>query len=173
MNLYLRLILTVLRAWLGGPLDPLDTARTPFRAWPHDLDVNVHMNNGRYATLMDLGRVDLMARAGMLGVVRREGLMPVVTAQHLTYRRALPPFARFTIETRVIGWDERNVYLEQVFVKGGEVAARGLVQTLFLRGGRRVASAELVALFGMREDRPVPSDVTALFPVPARRADAA
>ena len=170
MNLYLRFLLTVLRAWLGAPLDPLDTARTPFRVWPNDLDVNVHMNNGRYATLMDLGRVDLMARAGMLGVVRRERLMPVVTSQHLTYRRALPPFARFTIETRVIGWDERNIYLEQRFLREGETAMRGLVQTLFLRDGKRVTSAELVTLFGMREDRPVPVDVTALFPAPAKTA---
>ena len=169
MNLYLRLLLVVLRAWAGRSLDPLATARTPFRVWPHDLDVNLHMNNGRYATLMDLGRVDLMARAGMLGAVRREGLMPVVTGQHLTYRRALPPFARFEIATRVAGWDERNVYLEQVFTRGGEVAMRGLVQTLFLKGGKRLPSAELVVLFGMEGDRPVPEDVAALFPHPARR----
>src|SRR6185503_3961101 len=29
------------------------------RVWPNDLDLNIHVNNGRYLTLMDLGRMDL------------------------------------------------------------------------------------------------------------------
>ena len=32
------------------------------RVWPNDLDTNAHMNNGRYLTLMDLGRFDLMTQ---------------------------------------------------------------------------------------------------------------
>ena len=44
---------------------PEDVRASPFRVWPHDLDTSLHMNNGRYWTLMDLGRADLMIRSGL------------------------------------------------------------------------------------------------------------
>ena len=170
MNLWLRLVLTYLRARLGASLDPLDTATTPFRVWPHDLDVNRHMNNGRYATLMDLGRVDLMVRAGVAGALLRAGMHPVVTAQHITYRRSLAPFERFTIETRVSGWDERSIYLDQRFVRAdGEEAARGVLQTLFLDGGGRVPTERVVELIGMKRHMSPPAETLRLFPPREKR----
>ena len=175
MNLYGRLLLVLFRAWLGARLTPFATARTPFRVWPHDLDLNGHMNNGRYATLMDLGRVDLMARAGLIGRLLRRRMNPVVTAQHLLYRRSLDPFRRFTLETEVIGWDDRFVYMEQRFVRGGRLHARGIMQALFLGPEGRVTSDELMDRFDVAESRPVPADIVALFPPPPaeRRSEAA
>ena len=168
MNLYLRLLLTLLKARLSGPLSPYDTSRVSFRVWPHDCDVNLHMNNGRYATLMDLGRVDLMARAGLLAIVRRHRMFPVVTAQHLTYRRPLDPFVGFDLETEVLGWDDRAIMIEQRFVRRGAIHARGYVQALFLDADGRVPTSRLLDLFGLDDARPIPDDVAALFPASAR-----
>ena len=42
------------------------------RVWPNDLDTNAHMNNGRYLTLMDLGRFDLMTQCGLVGTVLKK-----------------------------------------------------------------------------------------------------
>ena len=173
MNLYLRLLLVVLRAWAGRSLDPLATARTPFRVWPHDLDVNMHMNNGRYATLMDLGRVDLMARAGLLGAIRRAGAFPVVTGQRITYRRPLMPFRSFDLSTRVLGWDERSIYLEQHFEREGQMCATGLVQSLFIGPNGRMTSEETMRMFGIGEARAVPHEIAALFAPPPKRGEGA
>ena len=170
MNLYFRLLLVLLRASFGQRLGALDTSRVSFRVWPNDLDVNLHMNNGRYATLMDLGRLDLMARAGLLRAIRRQRLMPVVTAQHLSYRRSLEPFRSFTLETRVLGWDERSIVLEQRFLCMGEVFATGHVQSLFLGPGGRRPTSEIVELFGIEGERPVPDDLHRLFPPRAHGA---
>ena len=170
MNLYGRLLLVLVRAWLavrrGASVHPFDTTRTSFRVWPHDLDLNGHMNNGRYATLMDLGRVDLMARARLLRRILMGGMHPVVTAQHLLYRRSLDPFQAFVLETEILGWDERFVYLEQRFMRNGRLHARGIMQALFLGPGGRVSSAELMALFEVSEVRPVPREIDELFPPP-------
>lgn len=176
MSLYGRLVIVLLRAWLAvrsGAADPLETVRTPFRAWPHDLDTNGHVNNGRYATLMDLGRVDLMARAGLLGRIAAARMHPVVTAQHILYRRSLGPFRGFALETRVVGWDERFVYMEQLFERDGRLHARGFVQALFLGPDGRIPSAALMTLFGVTTDLPVPRDIAALFPRPPTEAAAA
>ena len=35
------------------------------RVWFNDLDINFHMNNGRYMTICDLTRVDLFVRSGL------------------------------------------------------------------------------------------------------------
>ena len=165
MNLWFRLVLTLLRARFGAAVEPLATARTPFRVWPLDLDVNLHMNNGRYATLMDLGRVDLMVRAGVLRRLVKAGMHPVVTAQHISYRRSLGPFERFTIETRVTGWNERSIYLEQRFVRAnGDTAARGVLETLFLDGGGRVPTDRVIVLLGIDRELDVPDEALRLFP---------
>ena len=52
-------------------LGPLDESVIHARVLPTDLDLNLHLNNGRALTLMDLGRVDLMLRMGVVGELRR------------------------------------------------------------------------------------------------------
>ena len=64
MNLIFRLIRIVIAALMGQRLGLLDTSEVRLRVWPSDLDFNLHMNNGRYFTVMDLGRIDLMIRIG-------------------------------------------------------------------------------------------------------------
>ena len=42
MNLWLRLLWTILAAWRGDRLNPLaDVSRLSFRVWPHDLDTSL------------------------------------------------------------------------------------------------------------------------------------
>jgi acyl-ACP thioesterase len=54
MNLYLRLLWTLLRAPFKPRIVLGDTIELKLRVWPNDLDVNGHMNNGRYMTITDL-----------------------------------------------------------------------------------------------------------------------
>ncbi|KAG1647619.1 hypothetical protein GQR58_030448 [Nymphon striatum] len=42
----------------------MDETRMHLHVLPTDLDIAVHMNNGRYLTLADLGRWDMMIRNG-------------------------------------------------------------------------------------------------------------
>jgi len=37
-------------------VDLLATTRVYLRVWPNDLDLNIHVNNGRYLALADIGR---------------------------------------------------------------------------------------------------------------------
>ena len=89
MNLYWRMLLLRLRWLRARRLSIWDTARTPFRVVPTDLDLLLHMNNGKYLTLMDLGRMDLMVRSGMWAKLSARGWFPVVAGQTITYRKSL------------------------------------------------------------------------------------
>jgi acyl-CoA thioesterase FadM len=147
MNLYLRLLWLALTAWMRPPAPIIGPVRTRFCVWPSDLDVLLHVNNGVYLSMMDLGRVDLMKRAGMFGRVTRRGWYPVVVAQSIRYRRSLKLFDRFAIETRVLGWDQKAFLIEQRFERGGEIVAHALVRARFLsKRGETVSPAEVLAV---------------------------
>lgn len=149
MNLYLRLIKTVLAAIFGRSIESLGESAITLRVWPNDLDANLHMNNGRYLTLMDLGRFDLMIRGGLLRTVFRERWMPVAAAATIRFRRSLDPFQRFRLRTRVLGWDAKSVVMEQIFeTLDGQIAARALVRGVFRRKGGVVPTSEIAEAGG-------------------------
>jgi acyl-CoA thioesterase FadM len=159
----LRSLRVLLAAASSRPrLHPLDDSVIRFRVWPNDLDVNLHMNNGRYLTLMDLGRLDLVVRIGVLGTLRRRRWNPVVGSLQVRYRRSLLPFQEYDIRTRLLCWDERWFYLDQRFERGGDLVAAALVKGLFLGPQGRVPTQQIVDASGQRIDSPpVPGAVAA------------
>jgi len=81
MNLWLRLLWLLLTARRRGPVSlPRESSTLNFRVWPHDLDLSFHLNNGRYLTLMDLGRLDTMVRSGLWREVMRHKWTPIASA---------------------------------------------------------------------------------------------
>ncbi|HZH52034.1 MAG TPA: thioesterase family protein [Microvirga sp.] len=117
MNLWLRVLHLILASFFRPRLDPVrDVSRLSFRVWPHDLDTSMHLNNGRYWTLMDLGRTDIMIRSGLWRPILRNGWVPVVGAGQIRFRRELRPFQAFTLETRIVTWFEGQVVMEHRLV---------------------------------------------------------
>jgi acyl-CoA thioesterase FadM len=110
------------------------------RVWPNDIDFNLHLNNARYLSVMDYGRVHLLARGGLVNLVLRERWRPLVGAVWVTYRRSLPLWARFELSSRLVCWDERWFYMEQTFTGEEGLVAVGWVKgALQERGGKIVA----------------------------------
>ncbi len=171
MNLWIRLIWLLLSARRRGALRPPDDAsRIDFRVWPHDLDLSVHMNNGRYLTLMDLGRLDVMVRSGLWRAVMDNRWTPIASAITIRFRRELTPFQTFRLETKLVNWDATLVVMEQTFtiVGGdydGQVAARGLFKGgLYDRKARAfVPIKRLMATIGVSAESPQPSAEVAAF----------
>nr|WP_194719747.1 acyl-CoA thioesterase [Cellulosimicrobium arenosum] len=142
----------------------LDPSVTRLRVHPGDLDLYLHVNNGVYLQMMDVARSNFIADLGGFGPLKEAGWFPVVAASTVKYRRSLQLWDRFEITTRVLGWDERVVYLEQVFTRQGDLCARGLLAGRFLaRGsGERVPAPDVVALLGRDVVPPeLPDDVAA------------
>lgn len=149
MNLWLRLLRVRMSASRRGAIELWDTAVTRFRVVPTDLDTVGHMNNGRYLTLLDLGRLDLMVRSGFWQRCRELNWFPVVAGQTITYWKDLTLGQSFEIHTRVAGVDERWVYLEQTFMRDDVEHARALIRACFVERGRgRVPTARLEAELG-------------------------
>ena len=134
MNLYFRLLKVLFsQIWRPKLLSILDKSVLTFRVWPNDLDCNWHMNNGRYLTVMDLGRMDLVVRSGMSRAVSSQDWIPILSSAAIRYRLELKPFQKFHLETHIVGWDDSWFYIEQRFIhadgdKAGAVAALALVK---------------------------------------------
>lgn len=174
---YTRMLRILLAARRGPALDLHEVGVIRDRVWLTDLDELRHMNNSVYLNLMDHARTDLVVRSGAWRRFRAAGMYPVVTHQTISYRKSLELGDRFTIETRIIGYDERAVYMEQRFVRRGEVTARAYVAGRFLRdAGGVVPMTELGRLTGVDTTaHPVPSWIsewTAATRLPSTREDA-
>jgi acyl-CoA thioesterase FadM len=159
VNLYLRLLrLLILLPFVRrhGLLEP---GRVRFRVWPTDCDINLHMNNGRYLTFMDLGRVHLIAQIGLGRVLLRRRWSPVLSAAEMNFIRPLRPFQVFELVTRLLTWDDKYFYIEQRFVSEGRLLAIGMVKGLFLHGRERVESRAVLASLGLADAPPALPDV--------------
>jgi acyl-CoA thioesterase FadM len=154
VNLYLRLLRVLFKLLTVAPRALLDPARLRFRVWPTDCDLNLHMNNGRYLTFMDLGRVYLLGQARMIGTLWRKRWTPVLGAAEINFIRPLDPFQAFELVTRVLTWDERYFYIEQRFESRGRLCAIGMVKGVFLGRGERVASRQLLDALGLDLEAP-------------------
>ncbi len=149
MVLLFRTLWKALTLKLRPPLDPLGTSVLVFRVWPNDLDVNIHMNNGRFLSVMDLGRFDLSFRTRLGRVMLRNRWQALVGGVTIRYRRSLDPFERYELRTRILGWDAKWFFLEQRFLKrGGDLAAEGVVRALFRGREGNVPIAEVLSQMG-------------------------
>jgi len=109
-----------------------------------DIDFNLHLNNARYLSFMDYGRVHLMAATGILTPMLLEKWTPLVGSVSITYRRSLDLFQPFTLSTRVLCWDEKWFYMEQVFRSEQNLAAIAWVKGLFRAKHGNIAPQHIV-----------------------------
>lgn len=145
-----RTILQLFRSRWAPRLGVHDVGRATFHVLPTDLDVLGHMNNGVYFSIMDLGRMDLMIRSGAWARIRQLGFYPVASNETMTFRKSLQPWQRFDVESRIAGYDEKAVFIEQRFVVRGEIFAQGFVRARFLKKtGGTVSLAELSEALGV------------------------
>ena len=100
--------------------------------------------------------------------------MPVVAGISVRYMAQLKLWESYSVTSRVVGWDEKWLYIEQSMLRydfylfsfvshinfrehKNPLAARAILRTTFLRKGKTVPPSELFALVGEKvEDTNMP-----------------
>ncbi|WP_157226193.1 thioesterase family protein [Rhodococcus sp. AW25M09] len=133
-----------------------------FRVLLSDLDILMHMTNGRYLSVLDAARISYYARTGLWKQFRVRGWSPVVTAQTITYHRSLTFPQSYRVRTRLLGTDAKNLYFEQIFHIGEIDYATALVSVrLTTKSHGSVDPAEILVFDGIFElPADLPSSVT-------------
>jgi acyl-CoA thioesterase FadM len=156
MNLWFRLIWMLLTVRLRGPLKLSDTAVLRLRVLPNDLDFNGHVNNGRYFTLADLGRLDFSIRTGLMSVAIANRAIPLLGDAMARFRKDLRPFQRFDLETRLLGGDDKWGFFEHRFVRGGRVVGVVVTRGQFRTAQGPLTRSTLLTGLGLAQDTPSP-----------------
>lgn len=162
MSLYFRLLWTWLRACFKPAIQIGDIIELNMRVWPHDLDINGHMNNGRYMTIADLALIEYLTRAGFIKVALRKGWRPILGGTIISYRRALKPFAKYHLRFSIVCWDARWNYMAFEFLQHGRIMAHGHCKGAIVGREGIVSCADARDVMGLDPASPdFPSSVNA------------
>lgn len=154
MNLLFRLMLVIFGSFFRRRLHPLSESILHLRVLPNDLDLNMHMNNGRYLAIMDLGRIDLLLRADLLSTLVKQRWQPLAGAVNIRFRQSLLPFAKYRLHTKIVAWDEKWFYIEQRFERKNRLIAYAHVKALFRSPNGNVRPDEVLGLLKVNIDPP-------------------
>ncbi len=154
MNLWFRLLLMLLRRPWRKPVGGLDTTVVKMRVWPLDLDFNRHVTNGRYFTMADVGRMDYVLRSGAYKVALRHKAFPVVGDVWGKFRRELRLFEAFEIHSRMLGWDDKWVFVEHRFMRKERVIGVVIMRGLFRSAKGLVDPQEFIAEMNLAPQSP-------------------
>ena len=153
MNLIFRMLWVIVRSLFMERMDKGNyKSSLALRVLPNDIDINLHMNNGRYLTICDLNRVDWFARSGLLKAMFKRGWIPVIAEHTMTYKKPLDIFQRYVVKLEVMSWDEKYFYMTHTFVSGDRVVAEGTSKGCVYERGVGVVSSER-AFAAVEQDR--------------------
>lgn len=144
MSLIFRMLYVFILSWFREPLGMgKPVSRLSLRVLPNDLDINFHMNNGRYLTICDLNRMDLFIRTGLLKAMFKRGWIPVIAEHTMTYKKPLGLFDRYEVQLEVDYSDDKYFYMQHTFIKDGLIMAEGTSKgCVYARGVGVVSPAD-------------------------------
>jgi len=147
MNLIFRMLYVLVISWFRERLSVENSvSKLSLRVLPNDLDINFHMNNGRYLTICDLNRVDLFIRTGLMKAMFKRKWIPVIAEHTMIYKKPLGIFDSFDVELAVDHWDEKYFYMTHTFIRGGRVVAEGISKgCVYARGMGVVSPVDAIA----------------------------
>lgn len=138
-----------------------EPTRLDMRVWPGDIDVFMEVNNGRYLTLMDLGRFDLFKRTGLGQVRLDKSWGGAVAGASIRYRKRLHLFQRYSMFTQLVGLDERWWYFHQTIERNQQLHASALIRFAITDENGTVPVEDVTEALGITLEKRVPDWVQA------------
>ena len=144
MNLLFRFLYHLIRSFFCPSINLDGSDQVKLRVLPNDMDLNMHMNNGRFLSLMDIGRTRIIIRTGLYKLVWKEKWGAVAGGVNITYLKSLGLFQRYTLTSKMAGHYNDWIYIEQRFESKGKLVACALAKVTFLKGSSRVPVTEIL-----------------------------
>ncbi|XP_023024076.1 protein THEM6 [Leptinotarsa decemlineata] len=121
LHYYARSLICLIMAKLKKRVHILDETRMYGICLSTDVDNLLdHMNNARFIRELDFAKIDFNVRTGLYGKIRQHGGSVLLAATTVRYRRLIKIFRRYYITTKIIYWDDQNIYMEHRFVTPGD-----------------------------------------------------
>ena len=98
---------------------------------PQDIDPFLELNNGRYVTLLDLGRFSHGAKVNMRSFLKENNWSLTIVGTYNEYRHRLRLFQRFKLKTNIIGYDKNWFYFFQRVERNNKIYMASVVKFSF------------------------------------------
>ncbi len=176
----IRFITTSIKAYLSEKITIDGVSETAFRVRPWDIDMFLEVNNGRILTLYDLGRFDFSIRVGLATLLKDNRWGLVVAGSTVRYRRRIRMFEKVTINTQVVGYEDRWIYIVQSMWVKDTPASSILLRTGITSKGKVLPASEVVDALGVEHWNPalhpwvtdwIHSEENRVWPPPRERLD--
>src|SRR5690606_8122712 len=124
---------------------PISTyTRSPF----YECDLNLHKSNSTYFSDLDIARTHLIAHIIKKSLKKRHGTgqstYVALAGVNCLFRREIKPFTKYEIVTRILGWDEKWLWVVSHFVKvGGDDKADTKQETPSKRTNKKIYASAL------------------------------
>ena len=115
---------------------------------PQDIDPFMELNNGRYVTLLDLGRFGYSINVNINKLLKQNKWSLTITGTYNNYRHRLRLFQRFQLKTKLLGYDEKWFYFFQKAVKNDKTYMASVVRFSFTSKDGIVFPKEVVKTMG-------------------------
>ena len=119
---------------------------------PQDIDPFMELNNGRYVTLLDLGRFSLGGKVNMASFLKRNNWSLTIVGTYNEYRFRLRLFQRFILKTKIIGYDENWFYFFQKVERKGKTHMASVVKFAYTSKEGLVLPKEVISAMGIKYD---------------------
>lgn len=147
---YIRLFRVLLQSKFKAKMDfhSQDCDTIKMRVWPQDIDPYLELNNGRYVTLLDLGRFAFGARVDIYRFLKKNKWALTITGTYNEYRHRLRIFQSFELKTHIVGYDENWFYFFQRLERNGKTHMASIVKFSFTSRKGIVKPKEVIEASG-------------------------
>jgi acyl-CoA thioesterase FadM len=145
MNIFIRFFYHFIISRFNAKIDINQSDECLLRVYPNDLDLNFHMNNGRFLSLMDIGRMRLSIRSGLhKKAMENNWGFGVVGGINITYFKSLNIFQSFKLKSKLAGHCDGWFFIEQRIESKGRLICAALVKVIFLSEGKKVSVEKII-----------------------------
>ena len=89
----------------------------PFRCWPVDLDLYIHMNNSSYVRVAEYARWRILPSSEFLKYNELKRLLFIVVDQDIVYRKSIGPFQKYIVSMSIETMDDKYLIYTQKFLQ--------------------------------------------------------
>lgn len=120
-----------------------------FRVGLFDCEALRLMSAFRYARYLDFMRWEFVVRSPLFNELLSRKAFMGLGCQKIIHRKPLKLFARFSIITRMEGWDNKWVYPSQHFVHDGQLMALCVSRSAIQHRGKPLGLGEIAFQIGL------------------------
>lgn len=130
-----------------------------------EMDFNFHKSNSTYFSDFDLARAELLSvlfrkfylefTDPEIKLGRGEWVYTALGSVNMVFRREIGIYTKYNVKCRILGWNDKWIFVIGQFERNGKVHAFGIAKYVFKVRRKTIAPADVIAFEGLLTDEAV------------------